>query len=53
MEGKSLDSRDECLKQDKQINKEEEENSEQEKLEGYLSFTLSNFLPIANKDKYT
>ena len=35
------------------INKKEEENFEQEKLEGDLSFTLSIFSPIVNKDKYT
>ena len=34
MEGKSLDSRDGCLKQDK---KKEEENFEQEQLEGLYS----------------
>jgi len=36
------------------INKKEEENYEQEKLEGDLTFTLSIFFsPIAIKDKYT
>ena len=43
VEGKSIDRRDGFLKQDKQINKKEEENFKQEKLEGDLSFTLSNF----------
>ena len=38
---------------DNKINKKEEENFEQEKLEGDLIFTLSIFSPIATKDKYT
>ena len=41
MEGKSHDSTDGGLKQDKQIKRSK--NFEQEKLEGDLSFTLTNF----------
>jgi len=46
VEGKSLYSRDECLKQDKQ--------ERRKKLcTGKISFTLSIFSLIANKDKFT
>ena len=48
MEGKSLDNRDGCLKQD---NQKGEENYKQEKLEGVLHFLF--FSPIVIKDKYT
>ena len=50
MEGKSLDSRDGGLKQDKQ---ERRRKLWKGKLEGDLSFTLSNFSRIVNEDKYT